>query len=99
MQLLAGLAGGNVSAPPPEWLLHVGDRMRLGLQQPRPEGRITASLELPSDTTCTRNTIDFTSSLTPFILRTVAVMLLNLSALLSHVPSAGAYLAQPVVAP
>ncbi len=44
VQLRTGPAGGDVSAPPPERLLTVGDRMRLGVRQPRPEGRITASL-------------------------------------------------------
>jgi hypothetical protein len=66
VQLHAGLAGGNVSAPPPKRLLITRDRMRLGMRQPHPEGRIAASLELPSDTAIIKHIVETTATLAPF---------------------------------
>jgi hypothetical protein len=66
VQLHAGPAGGDAPAPPPKRLLTVGDRTRLGMQRFRPEGRLAASLQLPSDTTFTRHIVVITTSLPPF---------------------------------
>ncbi len=65
VHLHTGPAGGAASAPPLARRLKVGDRLRLGLRQPRPGGRLAASLQLPIDTTFTSDVVGLTGALPP----------------------------------
>ncbi len=65
VHLHTGPAGGAASAPPLARRLKVGNRLRLGLRQHRPGGRLAAPLQLPADSSFTSNVVRLPGALLP----------------------------------